>query len=98
MPSLPTRGGDRDPIFLALAVADGDLGIPEADILDPQAHALHEPEPGTVEDPRHEGVATVPLRQDRPHLGFGQDHRHPRRALRALDVVQPFDLPPEDSL
>jgi len=50
----------------------------------------------TVEDPRHEGVATVPLRQDRPHLGFGQDHRHPRRALRALDVVQPFECPPED--
>ena len=30
--------------------------------------ALHEPEPGTVEDPRHEGVATVHLRQDRLHL------------------------------
>jgi hypothetical protein len=27
------------------------LGIPEVDLLDPQAHALHEPEPGTVEDP-----------------------------------------------
>ena len=24
--------------------------------LDPQAHAFQEPEPGTVEDPRHEGV------------------------------------------
>ena len=26
---------------------------------------------------------------------FGQDHRHPRRVLRALDVVQPFECPPE---
>ena len=49
----------------------------------------------TVEDPRHEGVASVHLRQDCPHLGFGQDHRHPRRTLRALDVVQPFEFPPE---
>ena len=32
----------------------------------------------------------------RPCLGFGQDHRHPRRALRALDIVQPFEPPPED--
>ena len=41
------------------------------------------------------GVASVHLRQDCPHLGFGQDHRHPRRTLRALDVVQPFEFPPE---
>ena len=47
-------------------------------------------------DPRHEGVATADLRQDRPHLGFGQDHRHPRRALRPLDVVEPLECPPED--
>ena len=56
------------------------------------------PEPGTVEDPRHEGVASVHLRQDRPHLGFGQDYRHPRRALSALDVVEQFEFPPRTSL
>ena len=39
---------------------------------------------------------TVPLRQDRPHLRFGQDRRHPRWALRALDVVELFECPPED--
>jgi hypothetical protein len=41
-------------------------------------------------------VASVHLRQDHPHLGFGQDHLYPRRALRVLDVVQPFELLPED--
>jgi hypothetical protein len=29
-------------------------------------------------------------------IGFGQDHRHPRRALRALDVVEPCECPPDD--
>jgi hypothetical protein len=51
---LGPRRENGHPVFLPLTVANDDLSLVEIDILDPQAQALHETKPGTIQQFRHE--------------------------------------------
>ena len=53
-------------------------------------------EPGTVEDPRHGAWRPSLCAKTARAPRLRSSHRHPCRALRAQDVVEPFEFPPED--
>jgi hypothetical protein len=47
-------GQQRHPVPIALATSDDDLVAPEVNVLATQAAALHQAQPGTVQQCRHE--------------------------------------------
>jgi len=52
----------------ALAVADQNLATLEIDILNPEAHALHQAHAGVVQEIRHQAIDAVHPRQHGAHL------------------------------
>ena len=65
--------------------------IVEIDVLDPEAHALHETHPGAVEEARHEPLgARKPLAQG-PHLGAREHHGQPPRPLGPYELAERFE-------
>ncbi len=79
----------RDAILEPLAVADQDLASREVDVLHAQPHALHDPHPGAVEEPAEQPVHAAQPTEHRCHLFAREHHRHSRRRLRTLDVLEP---------
>lgn len=79
------------PVLLPLAGADGDLVVAEVEVLDPQADALHHPQPRAVEERDHQAVGAAGVGEDAPRLLAGEDDGDARGApgpLNALDVGQ----------
>ena len=74
----PRRHGrreHRDTALVTLAFPNEDFASREVDILDPQSQALHQPEPGTIEQHCHDPRNAVKGGQQRAHLGPCEDDR-----------------------
>jgi hypothetical protein len=87
-------GGERqhgDAVLASLAVADGDLAAVEVEVLDAQSGAFENPEPGTVQDRRHQPGGASQLTEHQRDLGPREDERNPGGPLRADDLVQSRD-------
>jgi hypothetical protein len=79
----------RDAVLVALAASDDQLVGGKVDILNAQPAAFEQPEPGSVEQVRHEpGRALQPL-EHCPDLVAGEDDRQAHGAFRAHDPVEP---------
>ena len=55
--------------------------LAEIDVLDPEAEAFHQSQPGAVQQAGHEMLVAVELGQDGADLGAGEDDREPFRPL-----------------
>ncbi len=86
---LTMQGGDggigerHDAVFGSLAVANGDGAILKIKVFDAQAHALHEPQAGAVEELRHEFVGSGELFQEAANLVPREDGRKTLRSFGA---------------
>ena len=82
----------RHAVLVALAAPHDDLVRPEIHVLDAEAAALEEPEPGAIEKQRHESRRAFEPAQHGPHLVPGQDDGQALRALGADDLIQPREI------
>ena len=86
----------RHAVLVALAAPHDDLVRPEIHVLDAEAAALEEPEPGPIEQKRHESRRAFEPAQHGPHLVPGQDDGQALRALGADDLVHPREIDCQD--
>jgi hypothetical protein len=70
-------GQEGHAVFLPLAVADDEVLLAEIDVLDPEAEAFHQPQPGTIKQTGHEMLLAIELGQDGADLGAREDHGQP---------------------
>jgi hypothetical protein len=84
---LQRRGQHRHSVLAALAVADHDLVLREVDVLDAVSAALEQPEPGAVEQNRHEPRDPVDPAQDSADFLDRQDDGEAPRQVDAEDVT-----------
>ncbi len=83
--SLPRE--DRAAIFLPFAVPDRDLAVTEVHVLDPQAHALHQPQAGAGEEARHQVMCAGERGQHALDLHAREHDGEAHGAFGALDAV-----------
>jgi len=86
----------RHAVLVALAAPHDDLVRPEIHVLDAEAAALEEPEPGAIEKKRHESRRAFEPAQHGPHLVPGQDDGQALRALGPDDLVHPREIDCQD--
>ena len=82
-------------ILMPLAVADGELVRCEVHVLHPQATAFQQPQPGAIQQDRHEPRDAIEALEDGADLLARHDDGEPLRALRAYEVVEPGQLDAE---
>jgi hypothetical protein len=82
----------------ALALPDHDLASREIDILHPQAHTLHDPHAGPVEETDHQSYGAAEMCQDRFDLRARQHDRQAGRPFCRLDAFEPRQRRPENFL
>src|SRR5713226_5764049 len=82
----------RHTILGSFTIPNRDLAILKVHILDPQPNALHQPQPGAIEEAGHQPVAPVKMRQDMSYLTLGKDDGQACRLLRALKIVHPLKV------
>jgi hypothetical protein len=71
------------------------LAVAEVQVLDPQADALHQPQPRPVEQPCHQPVGPAHLRHYEVGLFAGEHDGDARRPLGPLDTLDVGQLYPE---
>ena len=81
-------GHCRDPVFVALPLADGDLAAFEVQILDPQAKGFEQPQAATVQQHGDEPLVAAQVCQDPRYFIDGQDNREPFGAAGANDAFE----------
>src|SRR5438876_2013699 len=92
------RGGQhRHSVLVTLAASHDDLVRREVDVLHTQAAALQQPQPGPVEQVRHQAWRALQPAEHGPHLVDGQDHGQSLRSLGAYDAVEPREIDLEDA-
>lgn len=79
-------------IFLAFAVAHGDLLIFKIHVLDAQAHRFHQAQPRAVEQACHQAMCPGDERQHALDFIRGEHDRHPLRAFGAFDALNEWQL------
>jgi hypothetical protein len=89
---LDGLGQHRDAVLVALAAPHGYPVGREIDVLDPEAGALEEAKPSTVQEDAHQADGPVKLPNDGAHLFAREDHRQTRRLLGSDDPVEPGQL------
>jgi hypothetical protein len=79
----------RDAILVTLAAPDDELVGGELDVLDAESAALEDPQPGAVEQARHEVWHPVESVEHGTDLVAGKDDRETRGPLCAHDAIEP---------
>jgi hypothetical protein len=87
---------DGDAILGALTISDDDLVRSEVDVLDSQAGAFEQAQPGTIEEGSHKPGRAVQLEDDRAHLVAGQNDGEAFRSPGPDDVVEPWQVLMQD--
>jgi len=68
----------------------------EVDVLDSQAGAFEQAQPGTIEEGSHKPGRAVQLEDDRAHLVAGHNDGKACRSLGPDDVVEPWQVLMQD--
>src|SRR5690606_22704049 len=89
------RGQHRAAVLPTLPLAYGELAPAEVHVLDPQAHALHQPHAGAIQQAGHQPMDAVELVEQRLHLIAGQHHGQALRPLGPADLLHPRQLQAE---
>lgn len=86
-------GEDGDPVLHAFAGADGDVAVPEVEVLDPEPEHLAQAQAGAVEE--HAGEAVLPrqLRKHGFHFSAGEHDGGPLRPLHPHDPLGAVGAP-----
>jgi hypothetical protein len=77
---------------IKFAIADGQLMVGKIEILNPQAHALHQAQATAIQQLSHQLIGAFQLTEHGVDLGTGEDHWHTCRALSAWDGVEGWQL------
>jgi hypothetical protein len=80
------------PVTFAFAVTHGNLFVFKVNVLDQQADTLHQSEPRTVQQGRHQVVRARELRQYSPDLLKGQDNWHAQRAFGPFYALNEWQI------
>jgi hypothetical protein len=88
----------RHPVLAAFAVPNREFAPIKIDVLDPQLDTLHESQACPIHQRRHKPHGTAESRQQRGHLGTGEDDRHANGTLSPDDLVHPGEPLPEHHL
>ena len=88
-----TFGQKGGAIHIPLAGAYHDLLLSEIQILHAQAHALGQPQPGTVKQRSHQPMDAIETVQYSLHLRSGEDNGQPFRSFRPGDVPHLAQIP-----
>ena len=83
---------NRHPVLAALAVTHHEFAPLKIDVLDAQAQALHEPQPGAIDQARHQGTRPLHYREQAFDFMHAQHRGQARRALGAHHVIKPREF------
>ena len=89
-------GQGDDAVATALAIVDGDGALAEVEVLDAQAHGLHEPEPAAIHDLGDEFPWIFEAGEDRADFLAGHDDGRAALATGRGDVLKREFLDSED--
>ena len=92
------RAGQHDhTVLAALGLTHDDEPAGKVDILDAQAHCLHQPHASAIKQLRqHSGDAIFHLGQHPGYLGLGHDRWNARLAGRPIDAIEPRKIDGQD--